>query len=63
MNVSPGRTFEVSVPRALFDATIIRETHFDVTADGQRFLVNKMGREEGAVPITIVQNRPALLGK
>jgi Tol biopolymer transport system component len=63
VNVSPGRAFEVSVPRALFDATMIRGPHFDVTADGQRFLVNKMGREEGAVPITLVQNWRALLAK
>ena len=36
---------------------------YDVTADGQRFLVNELLRPEEAEPITIVVDWPAALKK
>jgi hypothetical protein len=67
-------TFEASVPQPLFDASMIRESvnfpdvrsrsfRFDVTADGQRFLVVKGASDAGTHAITLVQNWTANLKK
>jgi len=54
-------TFEVGAVRPLFDtpASIVG---YDVSPDGQRFLVNTLV-EENSAPITLVVNWPALLKK
>ncbi|HVG24747.1 MAG TPA: protein kinase, partial [Thermoanaerobaculia bacterium] len=56
--VSSGATFDAGTPSLLFrtNIKILPPPFYDVTADGQRFLVNTMlfhGREE---PITLVRN-------
>ena len=60
---APGTAFEAGTPRALFDlrATSTPGTHYDVTADGQRFIVSVPVQAEGASPLTLVLNWPALL--
>ena len=51
-------SFESSSPRLLFDATTLRDIseYFDVTADGQRFLVIKPAADAGTRAFTLVQN-------
>ena len=51
--------FEIGTPQLLFQARmpIIPFCKYDVSADGQRFLVNTIGGDEGkSTPITLVQN-------
>jgi hypothetical protein len=59
-----SHTFEAAVPVALFDVPVGRFRsgpfngmyHYDVTADGQRFLVNTLVEAPPPPPITIVLN-------
>jgi Tol biopolymer transport system component len=54
---SKGATLEVRAVRPLFEVHPQRWFFFyDVTADGQRFLVNTMGDQRGWSTITLVQN-------
>ena len=50
--------FETGTPRALFQTRILSlveaRNHYDVTPDGQRFVVNSRRQEDSALPITIV---------
>ena len=59
-----GSAFEVGAVRPLFD---IRpggpRSAYDVSPDGQRFLVNLLAEEPASSPITLVVNWPALLKK
>jgi Tol biopolymer transport system component len=62
--VRTGTTFELETPKSLFQVRIRNDPsgrHYDVSADGQRFLVNAPLVEEDSPPITLVQNWPALL--
>jgi Tol biopolymer transport system component len=56
-------SFEAGTPQPLFDLRPIAGpgTHYDVTGDGQRFIVSVPARAEGASPLTLVLNWPALL--
>ena len=61
MMVSDVRTepvFEVGVPRVLFQTRILplveARNNYDVTADGQRFLINSRRAEDAALPITVI---------
>lgn len=71
MMAVPVRTsprFEAETPRPLFDAATRwvdagRIAQYDVSADGQRFLLNRMVAEEGAAPMTLLQNWTAALGR
>ena len=63
-----GSAFEVGAVRSLFDVTVRLDggpsTPYDVSADGQRFLVNKTVEQAPAnSSITLVVNWPALLKK
>jgi Tol biopolymer transport system component len=62
-----GSAFEVGAARPLFDtrALTIGNTGFmyDVSPNGQRFLVNTLAEEAAPAPITLVVNWPALLKK
>jgi eukaryotic-like serine/threonine-protein kinase len=62
-----GSAFEVGAVRPLFDtrALTIGNTGsmYDVSPDGQRFLVNTLADDVAAAPITLVVNWPALLKK
>jgi Tol biopolymer transport system component len=62
--------FEVGDVRPLFDTRRASPTLFggpawmyDISPDGQRFLVNTLAEEAASVPITLVVNWPALLKK
>jgi Tol biopolymer transport system component len=50
--------FEAGTPRALFQTRILplveARNHYDVTSDGQRFVVNSRRLEDASLPITIV---------
>jgi hypothetical protein len=58
-----GPTFLPGVPTPLFDAHVSAifpggggVTYYDVTGDGQRFLVNTLVGESAPVPFTVVMN-------
>ena len=59
--VNTGPAFDVETPRPLFATNVrnfvgLSRRQYDVTADGQRFLLNAAVGEQAAVPITLVQN-------
>ena len=61
-------SFETHEPRPLFNtgiarAFIDRRNHYDVSSDGQRFLVNISDEDRNAAPITVVLNWNAALKK
>ncbi len=55
---------EIGVPQSLFvtrtkgtsQTGTLSPAQYDVSADGQRFLINTLVEEEGATPITLVLN-------
>jgi hypothetical protein len=52
-----GTSFEVGAVRPLFDTRQAGVRYaYDVTADGQRFLVNTAVEKADAAPITVVVN-------
>jgi hypothetical protein len=56
-----GSTFDVSIARALFEApvdvvSVAAANRYDVSADGQRFLVNAPVENTNSAPITVVVN-------
>ena len=55
-----GDTLEVGIPHRLFplasDPTFLQRNPFDVTADGQRFLVNALAEDSASTSITWVLN-------
>ena len=65
VEVRPGEAFEAGAPRPLFATQMFMSpmAGYDVTADGQRFLVNEFVRSEEAEPITLVVDWPAALKK
>lgn len=73
VDISLAPSFKAGVPKTLFQTLIlgggavVNDTRYDVTADGQKFLINSLaGRENtGApsVPITVVLNWHAALKK
>lgn len=50
--------FETETPRALFQTRILpvveARNHYDVSADGQRFVVNSRRPEDASLPINVV---------
>lgn len=66
VDVKPGPTFEVSLPKPLFDTRVLTFTEFRnyvVSADGQRFLINSIVEERGTIPISVVKNWTAGLNR
>ena len=65
VEVRPGEAFEAGAPRPLFATQMFLDPApgYDVTADGQRFLVNELVRPEEPEPITLVVDWPAALKK
>jgi eukaryotic-like serine/threonine-protein kinase len=61
--VTPGPEFESGAPVALFDAPIRvhQARQYDVTSDGQRFLLNRIVENATPEPIMLVQNWSAKL--
>ncbi|MBI3048539.1 MAG: hypothetical protein HYY76_09555 [Acidobacteria bacterium] len=59
-----GSALEVGAVRPLFETRAgTPRLPYDVSPDGQRFLVNTLPEEAAPAPITIVVNWPALLRK
>jgi Tol biopolymer transport system component len=63
-----GSTLELSTPIRLFETrmstipnTSFTRNQYDVTADGQRFLVNQPPTEAAPAPISVIVNWPAAL--
>ena len=58
VEIRPGPTLEAGVPRALFQTRIRPQiearNHYDVTSDGQRFIVNSYRPEDATLPIVVV---------
>jgi Tol biopolymer transport system component/predicted Ser/Thr protein kinase len=58
VDIPAGKELEAGKPHALFQTRILplveARNHYDVTADGQRFVVNSRQPEDAALPITIV---------
>jgi Tol biopolymer transport system component len=72
VDVTLSPTFKAGIPKELFPAPIsggggaVNNTRYDVTADGQRFLINAIGAEANAgtsSPIIVVLNWQAGLKK
>jgi Tol biopolymer transport system component len=64
--VNLGATFHAGSPVELFAVHPTSNpfsTVYDVTADGQRFLVNTVASDEGSPPLSLVVHWPALLEK
>ena len=67
VDVTLGGTFKAGVPKVLLQVPIFGGgvnllNRWDMTADGQRFLINTVGGSVSA-PLTLVENWPALLRK
>ncbi len=58
VEIRPGAKLEMGAPRALFQTRILppveARNHYDVTSDGQRFLVNSRRPEDLSLPITVL---------
>jgi serine/threonine protein kinase/Tol biopolymer transport system component len=58
VEVKAGETLETGAPHALFQTRILplveARNHFDVTRDGQQFIVNSRRTEDVTQPITVV---------
>jgi Tol biopolymer transport system component len=68
--IKADRTFEAGRPVALFQTELTvnrtrpdRDRRYDVTHDGQRFLIVTPGNRSAAVPVTVVVNWPSALKK
>ena len=53
-----GDSFEIGTVKALFETRAVtgRGAPHNVTADGQRFLINVVPGQAGSAPITVVVN-------
>jgi hypothetical protein len=63
-----GGSVKSGTPKALFESQIYGgpqqgAMRWDVSRDGQRFLINTLATETGSSPITVVVNWPGLLKK
>jgi hypothetical protein len=58
VEVRAAPTFQVGIPKALFKTQLRPPpgAQFDVTPDGERFLVNMRPGDQVSDPITLVQN-------
>jgi Tol biopolymer transport system component len=68
VEVAPGASFKVGVPKLLFQTPPSGLNgpfgwSWDVTADGQRFLLNTAAEQQGIAPLTILTNWQARLKK
>jgi hypothetical protein len=62
VSTEDGRV-EVGSVQRLFQARPVAPRYFyDVSPDGQRFLVNTAAEPSSSTPITLITNWPALLG-
>jgi len=58
VDISSGERLDVGKPHALFPTRILplveARNHYDVTSDGQRFVINSRRTQDAALPITVV---------
>ena len=58
VDIHAGERLEAGTPLALFQTRILppveARNHYDVTSDGQRFVVNSRRPEDASLPITVV---------
>jgi Tol biopolymer transport system component len=58
VDIPAGERIEAGKPHALFGTRILAlveaRNHYDVSADGQRFVVNSRRPEDATLPITVV---------
>ena len=63
--IKPGKTFDPGIPVPLFQARVTGltdvRTHYQVSRDGQRFLINTISQADRGAPIQVVVNWPAAL--
>jgi WD40-like Beta Propeller Repeat len=66
VRTGPGPAFEAGAPQELFDARIVVDPirdQFAATADGQRFLIQRMVGEASSTPMTVALDWRMLLNK
>lgn len=68
VDVTPGPPFQVGVPKVLFQTPVLGAndligSSWDVSPDGQRFLVNTAAEQQNAAPLTVLTNWQAKLKK
>jgi hypothetical protein len=59
VDVNTGPFFQAGAPHRLFDAAFHvggAWFHWDVTADGKKFLINAVAQESAGSPLTVVLN-------
>jgi hypothetical protein len=59
-----GATFSMGTPHALFQTQVsgfMSPNRYDVSADGQKFLINSIAQETSPTPITVIVNWAATL--
>ena len=67
LDITTTPVFTPGIPKALFDAPIWgggqtnNVTRYDVTGDGQRFIINSVSADERPAPITVVLNWEGIL--
>jgi hypothetical protein len=62
--VNADKTFHAGSPAPLFAVhPNLSSSVFDVTSDGQRFLVNSLPADLSSPPLTLIANWPATLAK
>jgi hypothetical protein len=58
VDIPAGKELEAGKPHALFQTRILplveARNHYDVTPDGQSFVINSRRREDANFPITVV---------
>ena len=70
VSMKADRTFEAGRPVPLFQTVLTvnrtrpdRDRRYDVTHDGQRFLIVTPGNRSGVMPVTVVVNWPSAFKK
>jgi hypothetical protein len=65
VEIKSDTTLEAGVPKSLFETTIagLGPSLYDVSADGQRFLIVTPVEAQAALPLTLVVNWAADLKK
>ena len=67
VHINRGASFEPGIPTPLFQTRVTGltdvRTHYQATADGQRFLVNTVGPADRGSPIQVIVNWQAAAGR
>jgi hypothetical protein len=64
--IKPGKIFDPGIPAPLFQARVTGltdvRTHYQVSRDGQRFLVSTISQADRGSPIQVVVHWPSIFG-